>query len=358
MQAEILIIENSVFEAKRLRTLLEGMGHLSVTAETGREGMKLASERNPDLIFVDLTLKDVSAIEICRWSKLNGETKDIPIIILGDRTEIQARINCMEEGAADIIIKPVDELEVKARVDAVLREKSLRIALDQKEKEYNELLFNMQSGTISDPVTGLLSKDHFQRILAQAFETRGRHGQALSCLMIEIDRFKKVRASSKQEATEEVLRTIARVVQKQIRRGDTAVRYSDDRFALLLRKQDSGEAEKVAMRIIENIHAASCGKNSNKAPSVSVNIGIVSIPDPEIKQVKQVLQCVDYALDKAKKMGGDSVQSATMQECNSDEGSNKNGRTISPQSTPKKTTSSSKKKPGKVSSITRLKTAP
>ncbi len=328
MRANILVIENSVFEAKQLKALLGTFGHGAVVAETGREGMHLAVEKKPDLIFVDLSLRDVSAIEICRWAKLNPETREIPIIVLGGRTEIQARISCMEEGASDIVSKPVDDLEIKARVAAVLREKSLRGALCEKEQEYEALLSNIQSGAIYDPVTGLLSKDHYERVLSKAFDEVGQSKQPLACLMIEVDQFKKVRSSSTQEVTEEVLRTIARVIQKQIRGADTAARYSEDCFAVLLKKQGSGEAEKIAARIIENINASSFGKSTKKSQGLSVNIGIASVPDPEIHQVSQVLECVHFALDKSKKANG-SVQSAEMRELMAKADSRKDKKTVS-----------------------------
>src|SRR3989338_1535229 len=138
--AKILIIDDSPFESKQLKALLENIGHEALLAETGAQGMKLIKMALPDLILLDLVLPDISGREICRWTKINADTQAIPIIMITARAEVKDRIAGLEEGANDYVTKPFDDMELKARIAAVLREKRLQDALKSKNHEYEDLL--------------------------------------------------------------------------------------------------------------------------------------------------------------------------------------------------------------------------
>lgn len=314
MKVKTLIIGNGAYESKQVKRLLDDMGYEAILAESGRQGMKMASEQPPDLIILDLALHDISAIEVCRWSKSNMLTKKVPIIISGARTKIKERIVCLKEGAVDYISKPIDQLEVKVRFDSFVREKSLSDALKMKEMEYNDLLMNVDSLVIFDPVTGLVSKERFQVILAKEFERASRFKSSFSCLIIDVDHIKEINDSYGQEVGEKVLRTISKTIKEQVRAVDTLARNGENGFMLLLTEQDQGKAVMIATWISERIGRISLEEISAKEKKVTVSIGISSIPDPGIKQVQQILVCADCALDKAKKIGGGTVQSVRMME--------------------------------------------
>lgn len=314
--SKILVIDDSAFESKQLRELLEEIGHQVLWAETGAQGMKLIKTASPDLILLDLVLSDISGQEICRWSKRNAGTQTIPIIMLTAKTDMKDRVAGLEEGANDYITKPFNDLELKARIAAALREKQLRDALQNKNQEYEDLLRKVERMAITDAVTGLYNRRHFEEVLIKEFERFKRYDIPFACLMIDVDYFKSVNDTYGHETGDVVLKKIAKTIQAQVRGVDTVARYGGDEFAVLLPQQGKGSAEMIAQRILEDARSRDFDKLKEKR--ITLSIGISSIPDPDLKEVDQIMQCADYALYKAKKKGRDCVQSAMQREVEQD----------------------------------------
>lgn len=315
--AKILVVDDSAFEAKHSKVLLEREGHEVLIAENGMQGMKLIKLERPDLILLDLVLPDISGREVCRWAKLNAETQSIPIIILTARTGVKERVAGLEDGANDYVTKPCDDSELKARIDAVLREKTLRDQLEKKNTEYEELMRKFERMAITDPVTGLFNRRRFEEMLAQEFERYRRYGTPFTCLMIDVDHFKRINDTYGHDVGDLVLKETAQMIQAQIRGVDTVSRYGGDEFAVLLSQQKGEEAVKAAGRILRHVRQLRF-KEMKKGEKVTLSIGIAALPDPDLKEMDQIMQCADYALYKAKKNGRDCAESATVRESNQD----------------------------------------
>lgn len=315
--AKILVIDDSAFETKHLKALLQREGHEVLVAETGMQGIKLTKLEHPDLILLDLILPDISGREVCRWVKKNVETQSVPIIMLTARTEIKERVAGLEEGANDYVTKPCDDSELKARIDAVLREKRLRDQLEKKNLEYEELMRKFERMAITDPVTGLFNRRRFEEVLTQEFERYRRYGTPFSCLMIDVDYFKTINDTYGHDVGDLVLKETAQTIQGQIRGVDTVARYGGDEFAVLLSQQKGEEAVKAAGRILKHVRQLRF-KEMKKGGKITLSIGIASVPDPELKKMDQIVQCADYALYKAKKRGRDCAETATVKEADHD----------------------------------------
>jgi len=118
MTETILVVDDepSILEVMSLYLTRDGFN--VVTAEDGEEALTLARTKNPDLILLDVMLPFRSGLEITET--LRGE-RSVPIILLTARTDEVDRINGLELGADDYVVKPFSPREVVARVRAVLR---------------------------------------------------------------------------------------------------------------------------------------------------------------------------------------------------------------------------------------------
>ncbi len=315
--SKILIVDDSPFEVKHLKALLQKEGHEVLVAETGMQGIKAIKIDHPDLILLDLILPDISGKEVCRWVKLNIETQSIPIIMLTARTEVKERVAGLEEGASDYVTKPFDDSELKARIASVLHEKMLRDQLQKKNTEYEELMRKFERMAITDPVTGLFNRRRFEEVLAQEFERYRRYDTPFACLMIDVDHFKTINDTYGHDVGDMILKETAQTIQAQIRGSDTIARYGGDEFAVLLSQQKGDDAVKAAGRILKHVRQLRL-KEMKKGERITLSIGIVSLPDPDLKQMDQVVQCADYALYKAKRRGRDCAEAATIKEVNQD----------------------------------------
>lgn len=117
----ILIIEDETNILELVSFNLEKEGWLVSKAKNGDEGWEKIRQEHPDLILLDLMLPGLDGLEICRRTRQNKLTRDIPIIMLTAKAEEADRVLGLESGADDYVTKPFSPRELVARVRAVLR---------------------------------------------------------------------------------------------------------------------------------------------------------------------------------------------------------------------------------------------
>ncbi len=115
----ILTIEDddSVRSALRRALLLDGYEVLA--AATGQEGLLQAQTVVPDAIILDLGLPDIDGMEVCR--RLRSVGNRTPILMLTARDAVEDRVDGLEAGADDYLVKPYDVRELQARLRAIMR---------------------------------------------------------------------------------------------------------------------------------------------------------------------------------------------------------------------------------------------
>jgi DNA-binding response OmpR family regulator len=119
MNKKILIIEDDTSILRGLKDNLEFEGYKVITETTGKEGLKLALEKNADLLLLDIMLPGMNGYEICR--RVKKEKPDLPIIMLTARGSEMDKVSGLDTGADDYITKPFSLPELLARVRAAFR---------------------------------------------------------------------------------------------------------------------------------------------------------------------------------------------------------------------------------------------
>jgi two-component system, OmpR family, phosphate regulon response regulator PhoB len=118
---KILIVEDEADLVRTLEYNFRQAGFEVYTATTGREGLRIAAAKTPDLVLLDLMLPDLQGVEVCRLLKADPKTRSTPVIILTARGEEVDRVVGFEIGADDYVTKPFSVRELVLRVRAVLR---------------------------------------------------------------------------------------------------------------------------------------------------------------------------------------------------------------------------------------------
>lgn len=117
----LLIVEDERDLALLLEFNLREQGFDALTAGNGEEALRIARERRPDLILLDLNLPDISGLEVCRALKGDGGLRELPVVMLTARGEEMDRVAGFEVGADDYVVKPFSIRELTLRLRAVLR---------------------------------------------------------------------------------------------------------------------------------------------------------------------------------------------------------------------------------------------
>lgn len=118
----ILLIENDISSAVPLIIGLQDQGFRALHATDGYQGLELARAARPDLVLLDVMLPEVDGFAVCRTLRRESV---VPIIMLTARDKERDRVNGLESGADDYIVKPFSFRELVARVRAVLRRREL-----------------------------------------------------------------------------------------------------------------------------------------------------------------------------------------------------------------------------------------
>lgn len=118
MEKVILVVDDDPEILEIIHLLLSLEKYTVITASTGVEGLEKAESNNVDLVILDLNLPDVDGQQICR---LIRKEKDVPIIILSARDNVSDKVICLEYGADDYLTKPFENIELTARIKAILR---------------------------------------------------------------------------------------------------------------------------------------------------------------------------------------------------------------------------------------------
>jgi two-component system alkaline phosphatase synthesis response regulator PhoP len=118
----VLVVEDEQDIAGLIKHTIEKIGGMEVeVVETGDAALRVVTEREPDLIILDLNLPVLSGLEVCRILRGRPATASVPIIMLTARTSESDRVTGLDLGADDYITKPFSLRELAARVRAVLR---------------------------------------------------------------------------------------------------------------------------------------------------------------------------------------------------------------------------------------------
>jgi two-component system phosphate regulon response regulator PhoB len=119
--AKILVIEDEADIQQVLDYNLSQKGHKVFIAGSGEEGLKIAREKKPDLVLLDLMLPGIAGTEVCKQLKADPATKSTQVVMLTAKGEEIDRVVGFELGADDYVVKPFSVRELLLRVQAILR---------------------------------------------------------------------------------------------------------------------------------------------------------------------------------------------------------------------------------------------
>jgi len=297
--AKILIIDDSRVIVHVARDFLNRNGHEVLIAQDGPQGLDLARSQLPDLILLDLVLPQMDGYEVCKKLKQEDKTSIIPVIMLTSKAEPGDKVRGLQIGAVDYVTKPFDEAELLARVNIHLRLRELYEALQEKNRQLQEL-------ANCDGLTGLFNHRYFHEQLTQDFLRAKRYYEPLSCVLFDIDYFKRCNDTYGHKVGDHVLMSVGGLIKKVIRDSDLAARYGGEEFAVILYHTPVAGAYQAAERIRVTVKDQTFHKD-DQAFQITISAGVASVPHANITDPIKMIECADQALYLAKQQGRDQV---------------------------------------------------
>lgn len=117
----ILIVDDEPMARRMMQLLLEPEGYRLLEASNGAEALRLSAEHRPDLVLLDVMMPGMSGFEVCEQLRADPHMAEVPILLVTALEDRQSRVAGLEAGADDFIRKPFDQLELRSRVQSILR---------------------------------------------------------------------------------------------------------------------------------------------------------------------------------------------------------------------------------------------
>jgi two-component system phosphate regulon response regulator PhoB len=147
MQPSVLIIEDEEAIITMIQYNLEKYGYKVRSANNSEAAMLIIEESRPDIIILDWMLPSMSGVDICRMLRRDQDTSNIPIIMLSARGEEADKIEGLDAGVDDYLVKPFSPAELMARIRAVFRR--IRPAFSEKLLQYEDIKMDIEKHTVT-----------------------------------------------------------------------------------------------------------------------------------------------------------------------------------------------------------------
>ncbi|NLG53844.1 MAG: diguanylate cyclase [Clostridiales bacterium] len=292
---KILIVDDSAMVLKILYDMLKNE-YVVIQAKSGEEALQLAVREIPDLILLDVIMKDMDGYQVCKVFKSDPLTKNIPIIFVSGLNEQNDEKKGLELGAIDYITKPFSEPIVKIRIKNHLELKAYRDFLEQISS--------------LDGLTGIYNRRYFNTYYLREWERAIRERTPISLIIIDIDRFKEYNDNLGHLAGDECLKKISGSIGNSLfRKNDIACRLGGEEFICVLPNTDLPDAVCIAERIAADIEKLNIPHEySDVKPIITVSMGVGTIIPIENYSYIEFLNMTDRLLYHAKKSGRNKIQ--------------------------------------------------
>ncbi|MCB1560467.1 MAG: twitching motility response regulator PilH [Xanthomonadales bacterium] len=110
--ARVLIVDDSPSQLLVLKRIVEGLGHETISAEDGQQGVEMARQNLPDLILMDVVMPNLNGFQATRAIARESSTAHIPIVLVTTKDQETDRVWGMRQGAKAYLTKPVNESQL------------------------------------------------------------------------------------------------------------------------------------------------------------------------------------------------------------------------------------------------------
>ena len=283
----ILIVDDSESAASYYAHNLQQAGMETSIVADPLDIMRHILEFNPELILMDLYMPMCHGTELASVIRQQESYIGTPIVFLSSETDLNQQMNAMQFGGDDFLTKPIDPCHLVA-------------AVRTRARRYRTL----RSYMARDSLTGLYNHTNIKELLQQELARASRTEAPLSYIMLDIDHFKLVNDKYGHATGDHVIKTLARLLIKRLRKIDFVGRYGGEEFAVILPDTGLSAAQCVINELRENF-ASLTFEYENKPFRTTFSAGIAAYPAYDNFNI--LMDRADQALYQAKLQGRNRV---------------------------------------------------
>ena len=295
MENKILIVDDDEVISQMMYEFLTRSGYQAMTADSAEEAEKILEKEEIHIILTDIRLPGADGITLTKNVK---KQYNLDVIITTGYSSEYFYEDAINNGASDLIFKPIRLNELMLRINRVIRERSLI-------NERDRMIERLKKQSIRDPLTELFNSRHFYTQLEDEIQRSERYLHPLSLIFIDIDHFKAINDTYGHMVGDQALLLIAKKMQVCLRSQDTAFRFAGDEFTIILPETSSDNAKIVAERIRSEMDKESLVVFDKEITKITMSMGLAEYQRNEKKE--QFVHRADVTMYEAKNRGGNNI---------------------------------------------------
>lgn len=295
----VLVAEDDPISARVLERHLTDWGCEAVVVRDGQAAWQEIRKEGIRLALIDWMMPGLDGLEVCRRVRRMPLSRYKYLILLTAKDDPRDIVVGLESGADDYMTKPVNYLELRARLNTGRRV----IELEDQLRATQRRLYSLAT---RDGLTRLWNRTAILDFLEQELARRARRGDPVSLMMIDVDRFKSVNDEHGHLAGDAAFRIVARRLRKKLRTYDRLGRYGGDEVLVVLPGCGAGEAAVVAERLRASVSDQPI-RLGGKTVRLTLSIGVASANGGRLGTTDLLIKAGDEALYRAKKSGRNRV---------------------------------------------------
>jgi diguanylate cyclase (GGDEF)-like protein len=309
---DILVVTDSPVDRRIIEKKLKAAGHRLSSAGDGQEALEMAIKTNPQLILTDMMLPNLDGLELTQSLRQSTQASSIYIIIMTTTEGNDDLVKAFDAGIDDYVAKPLNHRILQARLKAATRLIHLQEQAARNQEEVRSTLSELgilnrqlQTMALEDQLTQLPNRrcglDHFEK----EWSRTARNDEALLCMILDIDHFKKVNDTYGHDAGDVVLQKTAAVMKDCMRSSDIVCRFGGEEFLVICPGADVDSAKMLGNRLrkaVEN-NVIDCPEFQG---NITISIGVAMRSDKHSSPA-DMIKNADEALYAAKNAGRNLV---------------------------------------------------
>lgn len=225
----ILIVDDEPVTRDMLTTLLSSNGYKCDVAFNGKQALAKMDSKEYSAVITDVVMPDMDGISLTR--EISKKYPLMPVMVMTGYIGEYPPDEAIKAGASDFINKPFTTEEFIVRFNRMMRDQEIMHL------------------AIKDPLTNIYNRRHFNEELRKEIDRAARYERKLSVIILDIDHFKNVNDTFGHQTGDYVLRELAMLIGKHIRKTDIFARYGGEEFCILMPETDITGATEFADKI-------------------------------------------------------------------------------------------------------------
>ncbi|HEX5102826.1 MAG TPA: diguanylate cyclase [Pirellulaceae bacterium] len=293
----VLIVEDDEGDAVLVERALARSEFDTSRADSREAALEQLAAAPCAAVLFDLSLPDSFGLD--GVDVLRERFPDLPIIVVTGLSDEQLALEALHRGAQDYLVKGAWSPDLLVR--------SLRYSIHRQhvQSENRRLLAELERQARHDALTGLLNRRSLLAELEREWSRSNRTGEPLSCVMLDLDYFKRINDNHGHTAGDSVLQTVAAAIRTECRQSDLVGRYGGEEFCIVL----PATSQELAMAWAERIRwrlANTPLQFGGEPVAVTASLGVAE-RTPATPKPQALVERADQALRLAKQLGRDRV---------------------------------------------------